>query len=191
MGRFGLYAKISLLVLALAAVVFVIRSLNKDKVQDAFEALGIPDAPATASAAGPKVVERTLCRTRVHAIRFPNGDTVIEKKKGLDLQWTAESAENAGTPRQLNYLEVEKWFSRHCKFKAAVAPPLENLEPSNEPVKYVLIEFIDKSTWEIYREGDAFLSASNPKDRFTSTDFAEGFVELRSIAGFAVDSKSH
>jgi hypothetical protein len=198
MGRFGLYVKISLLVLTLVAVFFIIRSLNTEKVEGAFQALGIQDS---ASAGGDtnsaeiaaetplEETERTLCQTRVHAIRFANGDAVLEKRQGLKLEWVAEPAENAGTPRGLNYLVVEKWFSKHCKFKARAASPLENPEPSNEPVKYVLIEFIDNTTWEIYREGDAFLSASDPQDRFTSDDLQQAFEELRSIAGFAVDSK--
>ncbi len=187
MGRYGLYIKISVLVIGLVVVFFVIRSMSTEKVQGAFTALGLEEGPATMPPA--EEVERTLCQTRVHAIRFPSGDTVIEKKNGLKLEWTAESAENEGTPRGLNYLEVEKWFSKHCKFKATPAAPLENPEPSNEPVKYVLFEFIDGTTWELFKEGDALLSASDPKDRFTSDDLEQAIEELRSIAGFPVDSK--
>lgn len=196
MGRIGLYIKIAVLVIGLVVVFFVIRSMSTEKVHGAFQALGLEEGlssetPNSGSVRVPLAedVERTLCQSRVHAVRFANGEAVVEKKNGMKLEWTAESAENQGTPRGLNYLEVEKWFSKHCKFMAAPAAPLENPEPSNEPVKYVSFEFVDNTTWELFREGDALLSASDPKDRFTSDDLEQALEELRSIAGFPVDSK--
>ncbi len=198
MGRIGLYIKIAVLLIGLVVVFFVIRSMSTEKVQGAFHALGLeeglssdtPGSEAGSATMPPgEEVERTLCQTRIHAVRFANGEAVVEKKNGMKLDWTAESAENEGTPRGLNYLEVEKWFSKHCKFMAAPAAPIENPEPSNEPVKYVSFEFVDNTTWELFREGDALLSASDPKDRFTSDDLEQALEELRSIAGFPVDSK--
>lgn len=196
MGRIGLYAKISLLVLGLVIVIFAIRSMNTEKVEGAFQALGIQEGTSKSAAGTPAggdssvatETERTLCRTRVHSLKFPNGDSIYETKEGMTLVWMSETAENAGTPRTLSYLEVEMWFSKHCKFMATPAGPLENPEPSNEPVKYVQIEFVDGSTWDIYREGDAFVSGSDPKDRFMSEDLDQAIAELRSIAGFPVDS---
>lgn len=192
MGKAGLFLKISILAAALVIVFFVMRAMSPEKVEGAFKAIG---AEPAAGGKNPNAIvlkeesARTLCRTRVHAIRFANGDAVVEKKDGLKLDWTAESAENPGSPRSLGYLEIEKWFSKHCTFLASPAAPLENPEPSNEPVKYALIEFIDKSSWELYREGNALFGADNPKDRFTSPDLIAAMDELRSIAGFAVDSK--
>ena len=203
MGKAGLYVKISILILALVIVFIAIKGTTTDKVQGAFQALGIETSGteknsghgSTGSSGNSNAIAlkeetaRTLCRTRVHAIRFANGDAVVEKKDGMKLDWTAESAENAGTPRSLGYLEVEKWFSKHCTFLASPAPPLENPEPSNEPVKFALVEFIDNGRTDFYREGDAIFTAADPKDRFTSPDLMAAMNELRSIAGFAVDSK--
>ena len=199
MGKAGLYVKISILIAALVIVFIAIRGTTPGKVEGAFQALGIESSGSTKSSAESggnsnaialkEETARTLCRTRVHAIRFSNGDAVVEKKEGMKLDWTARSAENTGTDRSLGYLEVEKWFSKHCTFMASVAPPLENPEPSNEPVKFVLVEFIDNSSTEFYREGEALFTAANPKDRFTSPDLVAAMDELRSIAGFAVDSK--
>ena len=189
MKSFGLYFKIFLLVVGLAVVFFVMRAVTPDKIENAFEVLGADPADSNLSAEINSETQKTLCRTRIHAIRFANADTLIEQKNGLKLDWTAESAENPGTPRLLNYLEIEKWFSKHCTFLAIGAPPLVNPEPSNEPVKYVLFEYIDKTSWELYRVGDVLVSASEPKDRFQSQDLVAALEELRSIAGFAVDSK--
>lgn len=194
MGKAGTYVKILVLIVALVAVFFAMKKTTTEKVLNAFQALGLDEAGSgggkrSGALALKEETARTLCKTRVHAIRFPNGDAVVEKKNGMKLDWTAESAENAGTSRYLGYLEVEKWFSRHCTFLASPVPPLENLEPSNEPVKFVLIEFIDKSSVEFYRESDALFSAADPKDRFVSPDLIAAMDELRSIAGFPVDSK--
>lgn len=211
MGKTGLYLKILVLVIVLIGVFVAIRSLTTDKVEGAFQALGIEpgaDGKASLQAAGgalaPGETRRTLCQTRVHAIRFPDGRSIVEHKDGMKGDWKAEEtsiAENTGkiepdaTPavpvkaRSLNYLEVEKWFSQHCQYVAAPAPGDENLEPSNEPVKFVLFEFVDQSQWEVYRSGDVFSSAKDPKDRFVSPDLVKAMSELRAIAGFPVDSK--
>ena len=209
MGKAGLYVKISILVIGLVIVLIAIRSTTKDKVEAAFQTLGLePGAAPNGSEAKALVVgetRRTLCQTRVHAVRFPDGRSVVERKQGMKLDWVAEeSAQNSGndygpgpggeTPgRSISYLQIEKWFSLHCQFVAAPAPPLdektEKLEPSNEPVKFVRIDFIDNSHWELYRSGDVLFSVSHPQDRFVSPELESALQELRSIAAFPVDSK--
>lgn len=205
MGKIGLYLKISFLAIGLVIVFFAMRGLTTDKVQSAFQALGIepgasgqPSFQAGGAKLGDGETRRTLCQTRVHAIRFPDGSAVVERKNGMKLDWVAETSGNDGSaggtapvsePRVLGYLEIEKWFSQHCQFVAAPASNDEKLEPSNEPVKYVLVEFIDKTTWELYRAGDVLFSGADPKDRFISNDLEKALQELRAIAGFSVDSK--
>lgn len=221
MGKTGLYLKISFLAIILVIVVMAIRGMTTEKVQGAFQALGIepgaegqPGLQAGGTALADGETRRTLCQTRVHAIRFPDGRSIVEQKNGMKLDWTAEedpaSAEtlgNSGTEtseggtapesaktrgvRSVGYLEIEKWFSKHCQFVASAAPAVssETLEPSNEPVKFVRIEFIDKSQWELYRSGDVLFSGSDPKDRFVSPDLQRALEELRAIAGFPVDMK--
>jgi hypothetical protein len=211
MGKTGLYLKILILVIVLIGVFAAIRGLTTQKVEEAFQALGVepsagghPSLQAAGGALAPGETRRTLCQTRVHAIRFPDGKSIVERKDGMKLDWVAEEApvaENTGKieadttsappsqARSLNYLEIEKWFSQHCQYVAGPAPAGENLEPSNEPVKFVLFEFVDKSQWEVFRSGDVFSSAADPKDRFVSPDLAKAVSELRAIAGFPVDSK--
>ena len=217
MGKVGVYLKIILLVGALVLVFMGMRSLTPEKVQGVFEALGVEPGAAGSPGlqpGGSKLAEgevrRTLCRTRVHAVHFPDGRSVVEHKNGFDLNWVAEerpAAEIAGTApgtvpagaptssRVLNYLAVEKWFSLHCQFTALPVGPSMNaisegeLEPSNEPEKVVLIEFIDKTTWELYRSDDVLAPSEGVSDRFKSPDLLQALEELRAIAGFPVDIK--
>lgn len=194
MGKVGLYLKISLLAGALFIVVFIMKGVSKEKVESAFAALGIepgaagqPGFQPGGTKLGEGEVRKTLCQTRVHAIRFPDGTALVEKKNGMKLDWTAEES---GNSRSLGYLEVEKWFSAHCQFAAKPVGPASEvpLEPSNEPQPYVTIEFIDKSVWEIHRAGQVFFSQSDPSDRFFSPDLEQAMLELRILAGFQVDS---
>ena len=199
MGKTGLYLKIAILLVGLGVVFFAMRSMTTDKVQGAFQALGIEpgaDGQPGLQPGGQKLGEgetrRTLCQTRVHAVRFPDGRTIIERKKGLNLDWLAQDEPTAEiTGRTLNYLAVEKWFSLHCQFSATPAGPPsdQEFEPSNEPVKYVLVEFIDGTKWELYRSGHVLFSAADPKDRFESPDLEQALDELKAIAAFPVDSK--
>jgi hypothetical protein len=210
MGKAGLYVKISILLIGLVIVLIAMRSTTKDKVEAAFQTLGLePGTPTEGSATkalAPGEVSRTLCQTRVHAVRFPDGRSVVERKEGMKLDWVAEeSAQNTGNDygpgpgsesasRSISYLEIEKWFSKHCQFAAAPAPSVdeevEKLEPSNEPAKFVRIDFIDNSRWELYQSGDVLFSVSDPKDRFVSPELENALQELRSIAAFPVDSEA-
>lgn len=209
MGKVGLYLKISILVIGLVIVLVAMSNTTKDKVEAAFQTLGLePGAAVKGSPPQPLAsteLRRTLCQTRVHAVRFPDGRSVVERKDGMKLDWVAEeSAQNGGNEygpgpgaeipgRSISYLQIEKWFSLHCQFAVAAAPPLdeksEKLEPSNEPVKFVRIDFIDNSHLELYRSGDVLFSVSRPKDRFVSPELENALQELRSIAAFPVDSK--
>lgn len=200
MGKIGLYLKIGLLGIVLVGVIYAMRGLTTETVQAAFEALGIepgasgqPGLQPGGSALAEGETRRTLCKTRVAAVRFPDGRAVVEEKKGLKLDWVAyESAENQGSTasRSLNYLAIEKWFSLHCQFVATPVPATTNepLEPSNEPRSLVKFDFIDGTHWELSRAGDTIFSVSDPEDRFQSKDLEQALAELRAIAGFPVDT---
>lgn len=193
-GKYGLYFKILFLLLALMGTFFAMRNLNHEKVQTAFQALGIePGAPGQPGLqpGGAPLAEgesrRTLCLTRVHAIRFPDGKAVVEVKNGMKLDWTAEES---GKSRSLGYLDIEKWLSRHCQFVVKPILPADepDLVPQNEPKPYVTIEFIDKSRWEIHRAGEVLFTVSDPTDRFLSPDLDLALEELKVLAGLTVDS---
>lgn len=191
----GTLFKIFVLIVALIATFVAMKGANTENVQKAFSALGVePGAPGspglqpggTALQAGEE--RRTLCMTRIHAIRFPDGRAVVEVKRGLKLDWTAEED---GKTRSLAYMDVEKWLSLHCQFIARPAsePTDEEITPQTEPQPFVDIEFIDKTKWQISRSGDVLFTVSDPKDRFYSDDLKAALNELRVLAGFPVDSK--
>ncbi len=191
----GLYVKIILLIIGLVLTFMAIRGITTDSVHEAFSALGIEPGAAGSPGlqpGGARLQEgeerRTLCLTRIHAIRFPDGRAVVEVKQGLKLDWTAEEG---GKTRSLGYLEVEKWLSLHCQFvaKPAAAPSDEEITPQTEPQPFVDIEFIDKTTWSLSKSGDVIFAVSDPKDRFYSTDLETALDELRTLAGFPVDSE--
>lgn len=191
----GTLFKILLLILALVGTFVAMRGATTDNVVKAFSALGIePGAPGSPGLqpGGAALQEgeerRTLCLTRIHAIRFPDGRSVVEVKQGLKLDWTAEEG---GKTRSLGYLEVEKWLSLHCQFvaKPAPAPADDEITPQTEPKPFVEIEFIDKSTWSLHKSGDVIFAVSDPKDRFYSSDLETALDELRTLAGFPVDSE--
>lgn len=176
------------------ATFFAMKNLNQEKVQAAFQALGIepgasgqPGLQPGGSPLAEGEVRRSLCLTRVHAIRFPTGQAVVEVKNGLKLDWTAEES---GKTRSIGYLDIEKWLSRHCQFvaKPVSKDEVPEPEPSNEPRPFVVVEFIDKTRWEIHRSGDILFAVSNTEDRFRSPDLESALEELKVLAGFTVDS---
>lgn len=194
-NSFGLYIKIVLLVGALILTFMAIRRVTTEKVQGAFSALGIEPGAAGSPGLQPGGAplqegeeRRTLCLTRIHAVRFPDGRAVVEVKDGLKLDWTAEED---GKSRSLGYLEVEKWLSLHCQFvaKPAGEPSDEEITPQTEPQPFVEIEYIDKSNWRLNKSGDVLFTVSDPKDRFYSSDLEAALDELRTLAGFPVDSE--
>jgi hypothetical protein len=193
-GKYGLYFKILFLVAALIGTFFAMKNLNPEKVQTAFQALGIepgaPGQPGLQPGGAPLAqgeIRRSLCLTRIHAIRFPDGKALVEVKKGMKLDWTAEES---GKSRSVGYLDIEKWLSRHCQFVAKPVSAAEepDLVPQNEPKPYVIIEFIDKSRWEIHRSGEVLFTVSDPTDRFLSPDLDSALEELKVLAGLTVDS---
>lgn len=170
------------------------KNLNPEKVQTAFQALGIepgaPGQPGLQPGGAPLAqgeIRRSLCLTRIHAIRFPDGKAVVEVKNGMKLDWTAEES---GKSRSVGYLDIEKWLSRHCQFVAKPISAAEepDLVPQNEPKPYVTVEFIDKSRWEIHRSGEVLFTVSDPTDRFLSPDLDSALEELKVLAGLTVDS---
>lgn len=191
----GTFFKIFLLIVALIGTFVAMRGASTENVQKAFSALGIePGAPGSpglqpgGSALQAGEERRTLCRTRIHAIRFPDGRAVVEVKRGLKLDWTAEED---GKSRSLAYMDVEKWLSLHCQFIARPASEAtdEETAPEPDPQPFVDIEFIDKTKWQISRSNDVLFAVSDPKDRFYSDDLKAALSELRVLAGFPVDSK--
>ncbi len=105
------------MVFALIGVVFAIRALNTSKVEGFFHAIGVepgvPQSPGLQPGSRPlsEGEERyNICRTRIHSVEWKDRK-VEEFREGLNMRWMAVDP----TPREISYMEVEKWLSRNCQ----------------------------------------------------------------------------
>lgn len=180
-----LYVKVLVLIAALGMIVYVISNLTPEKVNDSLAAIGA--APGTADAPGLQPWTRpvgegeerfNVCRTRVHAIEWPDGKKIEEKKVGLKLTWEAHSPE----VRELPYLGVEKWFSRHCQIVVAMEAGSGASSSVGDFNQFLTLVFVDGSRTLILRNS-AGIFRIETKD-FKSADLDEAVVELKQIAQF-------
>lgn len=178
------FIKATILVLTLVAVIYAIRSLNSGAMGSFFYSLGIE--PGTQQSPGLQPAGRrpvqmgeerlNICRTRVHALIFQSGQKIEELKEGLNLKWMAYDPK----PREISYLDVEKWLSRHCQI--VIGP---RAIADGEVLKfeeYATIEFIDGSSLKVLKAADGTYRI---EDRtFYSDDLTDALAELRQIALF-------
>ncbi len=90
-----------------------------------------------------------LCETRIHSLRWKDGFRIEESKEDMKMKWLAYGTE-AREPRELSYLEVEKWLSQNCSItvgtSAAAAAGLEF-------APFVTIQFVNQNLKTVYRAG--------------------------------------
>lgn len=178
-----IYLKIATLVLMLAGVLYVMTGVSKEKIEQTFLALGVAPGPATAPGLQPgnRAMEQgekrfNLCPTRIHAIVWNDGRKVEELRQGLKLRWMAHDPQ----PREISYLAVEKWLSRHCTIAVRLK---EGGEPAAEKTPFLVIQFINQTEMKILKlAGGGFAVDDGPS--FQSPDFEEALVELEEIAVF-------
>lgn len=179
-----LYLKLFFLALTLGGVIYVMTHMNADAVARALAAFGVeagtPESPGLMAAgrvAGPEEERFNICPNRVHSISFvKTGYTISEGETPQGRQWML-AQENPKSVNELSYMEVEKWFSKHCQIVIRVTEggSVESLSP-NEPIH---ITYIDGSKRTFVRSGNLFSEGSK---RFESQDFAEALEELKRIA---------
>ena len=196
MKSVSIYIRLGVLVIALVLVFVGMKAMTPQAIQGAFSALGVepgaagqPGFQSGGKPLAPGDERRTLCRTRLRAIRFADDRAVAEVSKGMKLDWTAE--EGAGekkSVRSIGYLKMEKWLSQHCQILAATSASASEMAVGEVPA--VVFEFIDGSGWGLSQAGALFRPHSDPQTPFSSPDLQAALVELRELAGFPVDSKS-
>jgi len=172
--------------LTLVLVIAIMRGMTPDKVENFFAALGIE--PGTAQSPGLQPGSRPLaegeerfniCRTRIHSITWPSGRRVEEFREGLKLRWTAVDPQ----PREIGYMEVEKWLSSHCQ--VIVRPLNEAPEVAGKPSE-IVIRFVDNTSATIRNLGGAVYDLKDfGEERLVeSPDLQEALLELQRIAQF-------
>ncbi len=171
--------RIVALLTALIGVIAIIKGIGPHHVQNFFGAFtGDPAALETMRpvAVSPRKEKFNLCKTRVHAIIWPDGRKIEEFKQGFTMKWLAFDPQ----PREIGYLDIEKWLGEHCRFDVQAPSPEVSAEAAfaNE----ITVEFIDKSTIRIAQApGDLF----RIDDRIIhSPEFAQALNELRGLAQF-------
>lgn len=178
-----IFLKIVLMIGALGMIIYLIGNLSADKVSNSLAAVGI--APGTSEAPGlqpwtrevkPGEERFNLCRTRVQTVIWPDGKKVEEKKQGLKLTWEAHDPEI----RELPYLGVEKWFSRHCQIVVAKEPPV--LGGSLKFSHYLTLVYVDGTRDDIQKSVNGVFQLK--ETNFRSDDLEAAVVELSQIAQF-------
>jgi hypothetical protein len=171
--------RVIFMVLLLAAVVYVMRNLNSSSMDRAFGNLGI--AAGNAQAPGlhpssrllaPGEEAYNLCPTRVRAVIWPDGKKIEEKKDGLKLRWMAADPQ----PREIGYLEVEKWLSQHCQIAVQKKPADATALAASSKI---IVQYIDGSekTFGLAKPGE-FIEGGSV---LISSDLESALAELRKI----------
>ncbi len=177
------YLKVVVLVLALCGVVYVITQMSPAKMAAGMEQVGLapaspvgapPSAPvaSVASAAGTAgaATSVNLCRTRVHAIVWPDGRKLQEVTSGMKARWQAYNL----TPEDVGSMDIEKWLSLHCE----VAVSDHAASASSKP--YVTIEYIDGSKEALDRSDDGVYRFAGKT--FVSPALDQAFADLIKVA---------
>lgn len=174
-------AKIILLSVMLIGVLYSIRQVNGGAVQRAFQALGLQagsgEAPGFHPANRPLAPGEksfNLCPNRIHAVVWSERRKVEEFRDGMKLKWIAVDP----APRELGYMEIEKWLSAHCKI--AVKPVADS---SATYADYISVRYIDGTELKIGKAADgSFRAAGATPEAFQSPDLASALEELEKIA---------
>ena len=166
----------------LAGVIYLIRAVNGESVARGLMVMGIESGTSQSPGlrAGQRLLlpgEETLsiCRTRVKAILLPNGNRIEELREGVKLTWMAYDP----NPREIGYLEVEKWLSQHCQITIVKQTESRILTPG--PGKLTL-EYISGAPMVIQVRGANEFETGEAK--FHSPDLTSALAELGRIAQF-------
>ncbi len=116
----------------------MINNMTPEKVSQGMEQVGLAPAGAPESV--------NLCRTRVHAIIWPDGRKIQEARDQMKAHWQAYNL----NPEDIGSMDVEKWLSLHCEV------PGVSREPSAaHPTKaFVTFEYIDGGRENLDRSDD-------------------------------------
>ncbi len=115
-----------------------------------------------------------LCRTRIDSIEWSNHVRIFEDKTGTKAKWMSQASSSANA-RELDYLDIEKWFGINCEVR--VRPwPEANQSRLAKQIDFVVFHFVDGATSHIKRTLDAgFLF---DQSFFKSTELANSLSEL-------------
>jgi hypothetical protein len=158
------YFKVFVLLAALGGVIYIITHLTPAKVSEGMAQAGLSE-PAQAGAE-----KINLCRTRVHAIVWPDGRKIQEARDGLKARWQAYNL----NPEDIGSMDVEKWLSLHCEVPGVA-------RDASLPTKaFVTIEYIDGGRENLDRADDGVYRFAGRT--FVSPELDKAFEDLIKLA---------
>ncbi|MCM2281419.1 MAG: hypothetical protein NDI61_06185 [Bdellovibrionaceae bacterium] len=167
--------KVVSLLLALIGVLMLINGVNATHVDRFFRTFG--GDPTTIGAGQlPEQVSMILCKTRIHAIIWPDGPKIEEFKQGMTMKWLAHDPQ----PREIGYLDMEKWLGEHCRFSAREVPA--DIASSAQFQSEIVVEFIDQTSTRIGL-GDHQMIRFDGRV-LESPDLIQALGQLRGLAQF-------
>lgn len=182
----GAYFRIVMMIGALVAVLWLIRSLNSGAMDKAFEALGLQADTGSQQAPGrpaqPAEVRLNLCPNPIVAFiwnsQIPAARRVIEKREAPGTQvtkwWVVDLS-----PREIHF-DVEKWLSDHCQ--VGVRTVDENVVATISSRLPLDLRYADGSTVRIDEISRQYFKF---RDRYyESAELAVALKELRVAAKF-------
>jgi hypothetical protein len=112
-----------------------------------------------------------LCRTRIHAIIWPDGRKIQEFESGMKLRWQAYNLD----PTDIGYMDMEKWLSLHCEVAASARDASASVFKT-----FVTIVYIDGTKEELGLAGDGTYRFAG--QTFASPDLVKAISDLISLA---------
>jgi hypothetical protein len=173
----ALYFKIGILVLALFGVIYVISNLNQNAVDHFFQSMGM-EANSQPKGLGATAESLSLCRTRVTAIVWPDGRKIEEQKSAVKVTWMSVDPK----PREIGSLEVERWFSRHCRVSIVKSSPETAAQPTGDNFPTFVFEYVDGSSSKLEKLTDDLYRFDGTE--FRSKDLSKAIEELEQAAQF-------
>ena len=171
--------RILILLAALVGVLWTTRKLNGPNTEKTFQVLGLspgtPDSPGVepgghSLAAGDE--RFSLCKTRVQSFAWSTGRKIEETQAGMKMRWQAVDPQ----PREIGYMDIERWLSRHCQI---ITHPAD-LPASTESIGDVTIRFVDGGEMKYLRYPNSIFQTGGTT--FRSDDLTEALRELQQIA---------
>jgi len=181
-----------MMIAALVAVVWLIRTLNSGGFDKAFDTLGLqaggagsPGLQAAGRPLKPGEERYNLCPTRIvgfiwNAENSSTRRSIEEKQVGAKMHWMAHDP----AEREVSYLDIEKWLTSHCQIVVRPLPPAAAEAPKAGPRFPLEIHYVDGSRKSIEQIGVHVFRING--QTVDSEDFAQALTELRNAAQLQV-----
>ena len=183
-NAFKVYARALSLVVSLSLVLGVIAYLQGGSFHKFIEMkskeLGLSGEDHTQTHTKlAKSLSFRLCKSRIASLEWSNHAKIYEDKSSPKAKWMAQDF-GSGEPRELDYLDVEKWLGINCMVRVIPLQAFVASQPSGLP-DFLVVRFIDGSISHVKKSK---ISDFQFDDQFfQSGELARSLSELYRLAG--------